>query len=421
MTDSPDLETLRAQAADGTPPTLHSLAMALVRRGELDEAHALLGRAAAAGHVRSAVEIARMQLYGALGEPAPAQAVAGFLRAEQAGDAVAGYYLALVALGGVLLPRDPVAIGERLRAAARAGHAPALRAMAMLLAPQGEAGHGQSRLLLQEAARAGDGIAARLLLERARHGEDALAPAAHAALRTLAEGATGAAFPAIAGTGRAREGGTAAVGLDLAAALRAPPLQLRAESPRIATFEGLLSAEECRYVVALGTAHLQPARVLDPVTGESRLDPIRTSHDVRFAPVLEDFALRLLQWRMASAIGLDFTRAEALILLRYQPGQEYRPHRDYLSAASLARDRPEAGQRMATLCCYLADVEAGGGTAFPEAGLVIEARAGRAVAFGNLDQAGRPDPRSLHAGLPVERGEKWLATLWLRQRRYRDF
>jgi hypothetical protein len=34
---------------------------------------------------------------------------------------------------------------------------------------------------------------------------------------------------------------------------------------------------------------------------------------------------------------------------------------------------------------------------------------------------GRPDPDTLHAGVPVERGEKWLATLWLRQRRYRDF
>ena len=48
-------------------------------------------------------------------------------------------------------------------------------------------------------------------------------------------------------------------------------------------------------------------------------------------------------------------------------------------------------------------------------------RMGRAVAFRNTDDAGRPDPDSLHAGTPVLAGEKWLATLWFRERRYRAF
>ena len=43
------------------------------------------------------------------------------------------------------------------------------------------------------------------------------------------------------------------------------------------------------------------------------------------------------------------------------------------------------------------------------------------IAFRNLTADGRPDPDSLHAGLPVARGEKWLATLWLRQRSCRAF
>jgi hypothetical protein len=43
------------------------------------------------------------------------------------------------------------------------------------------------------------------------------------------------------------------------------------------------------------------------------------------------------------------------------------------------------------------------------------------VIFDNLAPDGQPDPRTLHAGLPVREGEKWLATLWLRERRYRAF
>ncbi|MCC7247295.1 MAG: 2OG-Fe(II) oxygenase superfamily protein, partial [Lysobacter sp.] len=41
--------------------------------------------------------------------------------------------------------------------------------------------------------------------------------------------------------------------------------------------------------------------------------------------------------------------------------------------------------------------------------------------FDDAHPEGRLDPDSLHAGLPVIAGEKWLATLWIRQRRYRDF
>ena len=70
---------------------------------------------------------------------------------------------------------------------------------------------------------------------------------------------------------------------------------------------------------------------------------------------------------------------------------------------------------------YLNDVEAGGETEFPLAGVRIAPVAGRAVVFDNLLADGRPDPESLHAGLPVARGEKWLATLWLRERRYRHY
>jgi hypothetical protein len=43
------------------------------------------------------------------------------------------------------------------------------------------------------------------------------------------------------------------------------------------------------------------------------------------------------------------------------------------------------------------------------------------VLFDNVGPDGRPDADTLHAGLPVERGEKWLGTLWLRERPLRAF
>ena len=148
---------------------------------------------------------------------------------------------------------------------------------------------------------------------------------------------------------------------------------------------------------------------------------VRTSTEASFDPIMENTALRVAQLRMASAAGIDLPNAEQLTVLRYLPGQQYRPHRDYLPTGTLQMDRPHAGNRVRSICVYLNPVEAGGATEFPVPGLRIDPLPGRAVIFDNLTPTGGPDPDSLHAGTPVEAGEKWLATLWIRQGRYRHF
>jgi hypothetical protein len=422
----PDLVRLRADAASAAPDALFRLGAALVARQQTEEAFAHYRRAAEAGHAYAQLELARMLLYGIDREVAPRAAVEWLQRAEQAGNALAGYYLALIALGDIVLERDYSRIGQRLLDAARAGFNPARRALALYFGRMpGIAARRQSELLLAEAARAGDAVSAALLAARVEHGE--IVTDAHydlAPLRALATAAGIPAFPASLRAAAVEADPTAAsapLALDLAAAVQAPPAVLHRASPRIATIDGLLNAEECRYIIAVAAPGLKRASVVDPRTAGRMQHPIRTSFDATVAPLQEDFALRLLQLRMAAAIGIEFTDAEPLILLRYQPGEEYRPHRDYLPHETLQADRIEAGQRATTLCCYLGDVDSGGGTAFPEVGLVVEPRAGRAVAFRNIRDDGSPDPASLHAGQPVERGEKWVATLWLRQRRYRDY
>ncbi|AQS78643.1 hypothetical protein XPE_05550 [Xanthomonas perforans 91-118] len=105
----------------------------------------------------------------------------------------------------------------------------------------------------------------------------------------------------------------------------------------------------------------------------------------------------------------------------YAPGEQYRAHRDYLPPGTIAADRPTAGNRQRTVCVYLNDVGAAGETEFPVAGVRVRPRPGTLVCFDNLHADGRPDADSLHAGLPVTAGSKWLGTLWFRQQRYRDW
>ena len=39
-----------------------------------------------------------------------------------------------------------------------------------------------------------------------------------------------------------------------------------------------------------------------------------------------------------------------------------------------------------------------------------------ALLFLNVDARGQPHPQSLHAGLPPTRGEKWVLSMWVRDR-----
>jgi hypothetical protein len=275
--------------------------------------------------------------------------------------------------------------------------------------------------LLDHAASRGDWVAALLLWERLARGEGCVAnvEAANQLREQLTQHGI-APLPALAVPNVTVPPGLPNT-LALDDALHAPLERVLAERPRVSVVDGLLSADECRLLVATAQPMLQPSRTIDPTTGQPLAMQLRTSSDASFDPIMEDLSLRLVQQRMASAAGVELTQAEHLVVLRYTPGQEYRPHRDYRPPESLRNDVPEAGNRGRTICVYINEPEAGGETEFPVAGLKVAPQAGRAVIFDNLLADGSPDVDSLHAGLPVQSGEKWLATLWLRQGRYRTF
>lgn len=201
--------------------------------------------------------------------------------------------------------------------------------------------------------------------------------------------------------------------------LQAVPLEVHHDAPRVAVAPMLLSEPECRLLMQVAASRLRPSTVHDPVAAATWRDPLRSSSDWSLDPLEEDFILRWVQARMAVAAGCPLVQAEHLVVLHYAPGEQYKPHRDDLGATALQRHRPQAGQRRRTLCAYLNEVEQGGQTEFPLLGLAVQPRPGSAVIFDNLDAHGKGEPRSLHAGRPVLAGQKWLATLWWRQRDYR--
>jgi len=410
-----------ATTGPASADNLHQQGLASKRALDMKQAFDRFRAAADLGHPEARTEGARLLLYGLGTEADPVRAVQWFDEAERAGSAIASYFLALVALGNFLVPRDS-RIDSRMLAAVRAEYPPALLAAAVRFgrAPDPRSQALCVELLRQSAAR-GNPLAASLLESRLRNGEGCPPdPGAADALRaSLAAFGVEPLPPASCASPLAPMPAPAT--LAFGDAWQAPETTRLSHRPDLVIAPRLLSADECRLLMAIARPQLKKSQIIDPSGSESIDDPIRTSSDTNFDPMFEDFTLRLLQARMARLAGMDFTWAEPLIVLRYARGEEYRPHRDYIAPSALAGRRPEAGNRAATVCAYLNDVEAGGATRFSVADVNVPPRAGAAIAFRNLGAGGQPDPDSLHAGLPVERGEKWLATLWLRQRRCRQF
>ncbi len=191
-------------------------------------------------------------------------------------------------------------------------------------------------------------------------------------------------------------------------------VSLCVDQPPLRVLEGILGETECAELIELARPRLQRALTVDD-DGKHQVDQRRTSEGMFFS-IGELPLIRRIEQRLAGLLDLPASHGEGLQILHYEPGQEYAPHFDWFDPElpGFERITRAGGQRIASVVMYLNTPEQGGGTAFPELGLTVTARRGSAVYFAY--EGG--DPSSLHAGLPVIRGEKWIATKWLRERSY---
>lgn len=187
-----------------------------------------------------------------------------------------------------------------------------------------------------------------------------------------------------------------------------PAAEVLSEEPRLVRFPGFFTAEECAYLAEAAEPLFEPAHTYNGQTGEDFRNPVRTSDTAAFPWVGENPAIHALNRRIAAASATDVMQGEPLQVLRYEPGQEYKPHIDAIPGLD--------NQRVMTMLVYLNDGFEGGETQFTELGVTVAARRGDAILFRNVTGDGRPDPALVHAGLPVRSGVKLLASRWIRER-----
>ncbi|RST29794.1 2OG-Fe(II) oxygenase [Sphingomonas ginkgonis] len=130
-----------------------------------------------------------------------------------------------------------------------------------------------------------------------------------------------------------------------------------------------------------------------------------------------DPAVAAVERRIDALLGLGEPLGEPLQGQRYAPGQEFKPHTDTFEPgrADYFLHCAEAGQRSWTAMIYLNLVEDGGATRFKAIGKTVQPEAGKLLAWNNLLPDGSPNPATLHQGMKVRRGVKYVLTKWYRE------
>jgi hypothetical protein len=401
-----------ALAKQGNCDAQYALSSVLHKRGQFDESLHWLRLAAAQKLIPAQVTLATLLMDGRQCRRDRQQAI-DLLKPLAASQNQANLLLSelygFAALGGT----DRETGLRFLLGAARMGDAGALRQMALLSVCHQR--WNLVRPLLDASARRGD------------------AAAVHAIANCYANGIGGAPDPALAATFKqlgALGPQPPVLNVDwsllehelphLAADIPLPTAEILHEDPLIRTLPNVVHPLVLDAVINLAAPLVQRSKIIDARTGEARVDPMRNSSHITLGPRQHDHVLEVLERCISSISGVPTLNGEFLQILRYRLGEEFRPHVDYFneSAGGAYQSLADGGQRAQTVLMYLNDGYQGGSTCFPKLQIDIKGRRGDMLHFHNLQANGLGHKNSLHAGMPVTAGEKWLLSQWIRSETY---
>ena len=199
-----------------------------------------------------------------------------------------------------------------------------------------------------------------------------------------------------------------------AARLAGTPGVQRVPSRELELFviRGFLDAATCAALIERIDERRRPSEIADDVG----IANFRTSETCDLD--WRDRVVGAVDEKIAGLLGLPLDASEPLQGQRYAPGQEFKPHTDTFEPGGydFYVHTADTGQRTWTAMIYLNEPEDGGATRFGTIGKTVRPETGKLLACNNLLPDGRPNPATLHQGMKVRRGTKYVLTKWFRER-----
>ena len=173
-----------------------------------------------------------------------------------------------------------------------------------------------------------------------------------------------------------------------------------------------LDPAACAALIAAIDARRRPSTIADDI-GDAAF---RTSETCDLAA--PDPLVAMVDACIAAFTALDPAHGEPLQGQRYAVGQEFKAHTDYFEPSGVDYERycAVAGNRTWTAMVYLNEPEAGGATRFKAIDKTIQPEAGKLVCWNNRRPDGTLNPATIHHGMKVRAGTKYVITKWFRER-----
>lgn len=172
-----------------------------------------------------------------------------------------------------------------------------------------------------------------------------------------------------------------------------------------------LGAEECAGLIAMIDEHRRPSEIANDIGDQA----FRTSETCDLDPA--DPLVAKVDARIALLLGVPRGYGEDIQGQRYAPGQEFKPHTDTFTPATpdFYTHCAAQGQRTWTAMIFLNEPEAGGATRFKTINKTVQPETGKLLLWNNLNEDGSENSATLHQGMKVRKGTKYIITKWFRQ------
>jgi len=162
----------------------------------------------------------------------------------------------------------------------------------------------------------------------------------------------------------------------------------------IVEYPNFLTEQECTILIGLGeSGDLNPGQVRSGKIGY-RKAKVRW---FKQGPLIDR-----IKKEVAELSGIPLEKQEDFHFVKYSQLGEYKVHYD-------------GKKRAKTALIYLNDGFSGGETIFPNINRTINPETGKLIIWDNINSDGENDIESLHAGLPVEFGTKYIAVIWIKK------
>jgi prolyl 4-hydroxylase len=196
--------------------------------------------------------------------------------------------------------------------------------------------------------------------------------------------------------------------------LRATPGVQRVPTRELELFiyRNFLDPKTCEAVIALIDRNRRPSEIAD----DQGIANYRTSETCDLD--WREAAVAKVDDAICALLGFPPRSGEPIQGQRYAPGQEFKPHTDTFEPGGydFYVHTAEMGQRTWTAMIYLNEPEDGGATRFKAIGKTVQPESGKLLAWNNLLPGGQPNPATMHQGMKVRRGSKYIVTKWFRER-----